>query len=188
MHGNQYPSLARTGGRSGCVLRGIDLFPILAQDVQVLLLPFASEPGPIKPVEVAAADPGRGLREVASYVAGLQPGGGTALYAALARADREIADQTARGREHVTAIILITDGRNTAAMSLADFRDQRAAMTTRRCTPRSRERCQAPVFPVLAGAADEPAMRELADLTGGSVRDARNADLGQVLRDLTAGH
>jgi Ca-activated chloride channel family protein len=171
--------------------------------VQVLLIPFATAPArtvrvevdathPVEvdathPVEVDATHPAVGLAALARAVARLEPGGGTAMYTALEKADDELTALIREGDERVTSIILITDGKNTTGADLPSFRRHRQQLRQERCGRRSGDRCQAPVFPVLVAGADPVEMGQLATLTGGEVHDARTVNLASVLRDLAAG-
>lgn len=138
-------------------------------------------------VEVDATHPATGLAALAGAVAKLEPGGDTAVYAALERADDELTALVREGDDQVTSIILITDGENTTGSDLTAFRRHRERLRQERCGQRSGDRCQAPVFPVLVAQADPVEMAQVATLTGGKVYDARTVDLAVVLRDLTAG-
>lgn len=155
--------------------------------VQVLLIPFSTAPAPTVRIEVDAARPAAGLAALAGVVAKLEPGGDTAIYAALERADDELTALVREGDDRVTSVILITDGENTTGSDLTAFRRHRETLRQERCGQRSGDRCQAPVFPVLVAEADPVEMAQVATLTGGKVHDARTVDLAVVLRDLAAG-
>lgn len=154
-------------------------------DVQVLLAPFATTPSKAQAIELNAANPDPGMALLARSIDRLEPGGNTALYAALQEVDEETARRARDGDTKVTSIILVTDGANTADTDLAAFRRHRATLQHRWCAGNPPEVCRVPVFPVLVGGVDPVEMRQLAATTGGRVMDARTTNLGPVLRDLT---
>jgi Ca-activated chloride channel family protein len=154
-------------------------------DVQILLIPFASVPARTQEIELNAADPDPGMASLAGSVDRLEPGGNTALYAAVEQADDEASARAGGGDLRTTSIIVITDGRNTGDTDLGAFERHRQILQQRWCARKDPGMCRVPVFPVLVGGADPAEMRRLAAATGGQVSDARTVNLGQVLRDLT---
>jgi Ca-activated chloride channel family protein len=156
------------------------------RDAEILVIPFSSKPAPTRQVTVRTAAPGDGLARLAAIVGKTHAQGGTGLYSALQQADEEIVKRNADGAEAVTSIILITDGKSTAGPGMAGFVRHRSDLEQTRCTPRNRELCHTPVYPILIGKAEMTQMQALAEATGGSVYNARQADLSLILQRLTA--
>ena len=90
-----------------------------------------------------------------SHADGLQANGGTAIYAALQRAQALARDELQREPGRYISIVLLSDGENTSGPGFAQFRQGQASGTAVR------------VFPVIFGEAPSDEMVELANLTGG---------------------
>jgi Ca-activated chloride channel family protein len=103
---------------------------------------------------------------------GLQASGGTAIYAALQRAQALARDELQREPGRYVSIVLLTDGENTTGPGFAEFSKTQAAGDAVR------------VFPVLFGEASSGEMAELANLTGGRVFDGRKASLALVFKEI----
>jgi Ca-activated chloride channel family protein len=140
---------------------------------QLTFIPFSSAPEP--PVDyVVTGDAVRA--KIRAFVDRLVPDGGTAIYSSLIDAYRRAAAEQLREPGRYYSIVLMTDGQNTAGASAGDFVDFYKALP-----PRAR---QIRTFTVLFGDASSAELQQIAELTGGKVFDARNADLGSVFKEI----
>ncbi|RYF71141.1 MAG: VWA domain-containing protein, partial [Comamonadaceae bacterium] len=118
------------------------------------------------------------LAEVRDYAESLQMNGGTALYDAVLRALSNMAAERVRNPGYQYSVVAFTDGENNKGRSLAQFKAAYAQLP---------EDVRAvPVFMVLFGEANEQALKELVQTTGGRVFDARKASLYSVFKDIRA--
>lgn len=139
----------------------------------------ASKPGATGAQLQAASDARRKvLGDVRDYAESLQMSGGTALYDAVLVALRTMASERVKNPGYQYSVVAFTDGENNKGLSLAEFKTAYARLP---------EDVRAvPVFMVLFGEANEQALRELVQTTGGRLFDARKASLYSVFRDIRA--
>ena len=118
------------------------------------------------------------LADVRESADRLQMKGGTALYDAVYDALKLMLDERNRSPGYQYSVVAFTDGESNQGRSLEAFKRDYAALP---------EDVKAiPVFWVLFGEANEAALRELAQLTGGQVFDARKRSLYSVFKDIRA--
>jgi Ca-activated chloride channel family protein len=126
------------------------------------------------PVEISfetqAIDAARS--QVIAYADGLRVRGGTAIYAALLRAQELARIEGQKDTGRLISIVLLTDGENNVGPDFKAFQQQLAGSTPAR------------VFPILFGEASPGDMAALAQLTGGRVFDGRRAALAQVFKEI----
>jgi len=139
---------------------------------RVLLLTFSdrvAEPLQVtfEPTTMAAA-----RQQVLNHANALQAAGGTAIYAALLRAQSLAREERRRDPGRYVSIVLLSDGENTAGPDFAAFRKAQTVAAAVR------------VFPVIFGEAPGEEMVELANLTGGRPFDARKASLALVFKEI----
>jgi Ca-activated chloride channel family protein len=134
---------------------------------EVILLPFSSRPAAPQRFTVDAADAQPSRDRLRAAVGRLSAGGDTAVYDSLTAAHREL--DGAEDRNRFTSIVLMTDGESNRGRVLADF--------TAQMRKRPADAEPVPVFPVLFGEAAEEQMRQIAEVTGGELWDARGGDL-----------
>ncbi len=159
---------------------------------KVWLQPFADAPYGRTAFELPAApSPARGVQEqadsdakqqvlarVRDYADDLQMKGGTALYDAVYLSLQQMLAERERNPRYQYSVVAFTDGENNKGRSLDQFKRDYAALP---------EDVRAiPVFWVLFGEANEAALKELAQLTGGQVFDARKRSLYSVFKDIRA--
>lgn len=109
---------------------------------------------------------------VTAYADALAIKGGTAIFAAVMRAQSEAAKERERDPGRYVSIVLLSDGENTSGPGLSALRTQLEGGTPAR------------VFPILFGDAKPEEMTALAELTGGRVFDGRKAALGAVFKEI----
>jgi Ca-activated chloride channel family protein len=118
------------------------------------------------------------LARVRDFADGLQMKGGTALYDAVYQSLQNMMTERNRHPKYQYSVVAFTDGENNKGRDLEQFKRDYAALP---------EDVKAiPVFWVLFGEANEAALKELAQLTGGQVFDARKRSLYSVFKDIRA--
>lgn len=103
------------------------------------------------------------LGNARQFAQGLTPGGGTAIYSALAEAYRNIALAQQQHPDRYYSVVLMTDGVNNNGMDFDSFRAFFAQL------PADTRKIK--TFPILFGDSDAQAMQQIADMTGGKVFD-----------------
>jgi Ca-activated chloride channel family protein len=111
-----------------------------------------------------------------AYIDGLRAAGGTAIYDAMYEALRLTGKEKAADPNRFYSVVLMTDGENNAGRDgnrfLSDF--HRLAEDTQKIK----------AFTVLLGEANPDQLKQLADLTGGQVFDARKAPLSKIFKQV----
>ncbi|ONI90001.1 hypothetical protein ALI22I_13910 [Saccharothrix sp. ALI-22-I] len=143
---------------------------------EVTMLPFNDVPGEPRTFTLPEGDPQAELAEIKAFAEGLQDGGGTAIYDSLSRAYEVMEPLVSADPDRFTSIVLMTDGENANGSGLSDFQSSfgRIPAPLR----------QIPVFTVLFGEGSSAELGQVATMTGGKVFDARNAELGEVFREI----
>ncbi|WP_327581015.1 VWA domain-containing protein [Nonomuraea sp. NBC_00507] len=137
----------------------------------VTMIPFSGHPDEPVPFTIPERDPEPVLAQIKAFAEDLDAGGGTAIYDSLSAAyDRPVTP----GRYN--SIVLMTDGENT------DGGDYAAFEARYRSLPEERRRT--PTFVVLFGESDVEEMRQVAQLTGGAVFDARSTSLSSAFKEI----
>ena len=118
------------------------------------------------------------LGQVRDYAEGLRMSGGTALYDAVLAALTHMNDERQREPSYQYSVVAFTDGEVNKGRSLEEFKTAYAQLP---------EDVRAiPVFMVLFGEANEQALKELVQITGGRLFDARKTSLYSVFKDIRA--
>ena len=118
------------------------------------------------------------LADVRDFAEGLQMKGGTALYDAVYESLQHMLAERNKNPKYQYSVVAFTDGENNKGRNLEQFKRAYATLP---------EDVKAiPVFWVLFGEANEAALKELAQLTGGQVFDARKRSLYSVFKDIRA--
>lgn len=138
-------------------------------DIHVVI-PFNSD---VIDVWNATGDAPQVLRNLLDRVTGLQPGGGTDMYAALIQAVDILSRHHSELGEYLPAIILMTDG-----LSKGSFDAFREAMQGSGLLK------TVPVYSIAFGDADPSQLQQVSDLTAGRYFDGRSGDLAQKFRDM----
>jgi Ca-activated chloride channel family protein len=155
------------------------------------LQPFAETPYGLKSFEVPAGAITKGVQEqadseakqkvladVRNFAELLQMSGGTALYDAVYDALGHMLQERQKNPKYQYSVVAFTDGENNNGRTIDAFKRDYAALP---------EDVRAiPVFWVLFGEANEAALKDLAQLTGGRVFDARKTPLYSVFKDIRA--
>jgi Ca-activated chloride channel homolog len=109
---------------------------------------------------------------VISFADGLRADGGTAIFAALLKAQELGAREQAQDANRVVSIVLLTDGENNVEPNLDGFRQRLAGKAPVR------------VFPIMFGEANPADMSTLAQFTGGRVFDGRTGRLAGLFKEI----
>ncbi|MFL1378514.1 substrate-binding domain-containing protein [Nocardiopsis protaetiae] len=160
-----------TGATGGSLSHQVQAFQ---EREEITLLPFSTEPHEPRTFVV---EPGRideSLREVADAIGELEARGDTATYDAVLEAYALVED--APEDDHLTSIVLMTDGEVTWGRGPAPFAQELGGLSPRAA--------RVPVFTVLFGEAGEDEMADLVELTGGRLFDAREQSLEEVFREI----
>ncbi len=139
-------------------------------------IPFDNQVYPAKTFTIN--DPGSqsaDMQAVRQYADSLQPLGSTGIYQALQAAYRMALEARHKDTDRFYSIVLMTDGENNAGLSEDGFAQFIAALA-----PQDRG---IKTFTVLFGEANQDAMKQLADITGGSTFDGRKS-LGQAFKTI----
>ncbi|KPM54725.1 von Willebrand factor A [Frankia sp. R43] len=144
---------------------------------KITLVPFDSGVNQIRDFAVTDPSPDSPeLKKLRRAVDGFNAGGDTAIYSALRAAYDRAAADLARDGSYYTSVVLLTDGENTAGASADDFLEHYRSLS-----PAARA---VPTFTVLFGDADPDALRQIADVTGGTVFDAGSTSLPDVFKEI----
>ena len=144
---------------------------------QLSFIRFSSSTYPPVDFTVEGTDTQTGAyARIRSFVDGLKPYGGTAIYSALIEAYRVTAKAQATDPSRYYSIVLMTDGENNAGPDAAAFKRFYNALPARARQIRT--------FTVLFGDASAQALTQIAELTGGKLFDARSASLSSVFKDI----
>ena len=119
---------------------------------------------------------GEDMQQIRNFVNGLNADGGTAIYTSLAEAYRQVQAAQAADPDHYYTIVLMSDGANTDGISPNDFRNFYNSL------PEDAQ--QVRTFTVLFGDADEDAMQEIADVTGGRMFDGTSESLSFIFKQI----
>ncbi|MDE3720135.1 VWA domain-containing protein [Nocardiopsis sp. N85] len=162
---------ALTGVDGGSLERRMQAFQ---EREEITLLPFSTEPGEPETFVVEPGSIDDSLRELSESVNALEAQGDTAAYDAVWAA-YELVEEAPKD-DHLTSIVLMTDGVVTSGMGPTPFTENLGTL--------SPEAARVPVFTVLFGESDEGEMARLSELTGGRVFDAREQSLEEVFREI----
>lgn len=155
------------------------------------LQPFAERPYGIVSFEVPGSKATKGVQEqsdseakqkvladVRQLADDLKMKGGTALYDAVFVSLEHMLAERDKNPKYQYSVVAFTDGENNNGRTLEQFKRDYAALP---------EDVRAiPVFLVLFGEANEAALKELVQVTGGKVFDARKTPLYSVFKDIRA--
>jgi len=119
---------------------------------------------------------GVAMAEIRHFVDGLQADGGTAIYTALTKAYDLAAEARLQDPERLYSVVLMSDGENTDGLSAPDFERYYLGLPAYAQGIRT--------FTVLFGDADEAAMTELANLTGGRMFDGTAESLSFIFKQI----
>jgi Ca-activated chloride channel family protein len=154
--------------------------------------PFADNPYDLQRFEIPAGAPAargvqviedsaakqKALAQVRAFAAGLNMRGGTALFDAVLKSLKNMADEKQRNPGYQYSVVAFTDGENNKGRTFEEFkRDYELLPEDARSIP---------VFMVLFGDANEKQLRELVKVTGGRLFDARKTPLYGVFKDIRA--
>lgn len=118
------------------------------------------------------------LADVRDMADRLQMKGGTALYDAVFVSLKHMLEERDAHPGYQYSVVAFTDGENNHGRDIEQFKRDYAALP---------EDVKAiPVFMVLFGEANEAALKELVQITGGRVFDARKTPLYSVFKDIRA--
>jgi Ca-activated chloride channel family protein len=118
------------------------------------------------------------LQRVRDAADELKMAGGTALYDSVLAGLQHMLEERKRNPEYQYSVVAFTDGKNNMGRKLEDFK---------RAYEQLPEDVRGiPVFMVLFGEAQEGELKELVNITGGRVFDARKTPLYAVFKDIRA--
>jgi len=141
----------------------------------VTLVLFSDHIIDVRTFTIDSADP-NSLAALRQYIDGLQAGGGTAIYDALARAYQIAGVARADDPNRFYSIVLMTDGENNAGRSAQDFLHGYGTLP-----PAARA---IKTFTVLFGEASPAELQQIAAVTGGRVFDSRNTALSTIFKEI----
>ncbi|WP_457334001.1 VWA domain-containing protein [Rhizobacter sp. P5_C2] len=154
--------------------------------------PFSDNPYDLQRFEIPAGAPAargvqviedsaakqKALAQVRAFAAGLNMRGGTALFDAVLKSLKNMADEKQRSPGYQYSVVAFTDGENNKGRTFEEFkRDYELLPEDARSIP---------VFMVLFGDANEKQLSELVKVTGGRLFDARKTPLYGVFKDIRA--
>ena len=119
---------------------------------------------------------GEDMQQIRDFVNGLHAYGGTAMYTSLAEAYRQVQAAQQADPDHYYTIVLMSDGANTDGIGPNEFRNFYNSL------PENAQ--QVRTFTVLFGDADEDAMQEIADVTGGRLFDGTSDSLSFIFKQI----
>jgi Ca-activated chloride channel homolog len=117
-----------------------------------------------------------GMQEIRDYTAGLEAGGGTAIYSALAQTLRDAFVAREQEPNRYYSIVLMSDGESNRGMSEQEFRRYFDGLPA--------EAKDVRVFTVVFGKADRNAMDRIAELTGGRSFDGTRDPLDVIFKQI----
>ncbi len=132
---------------------------------EVILLPFSTTPHAPQSFTVSTESPQASRDAIRAAINGLDTAGDTAVYDSLVTAYGLFGG----AEDRFLSIVLMTDGESNTGRGLGEFTSFLPS-----ASPPVR------VFPILFGEAAEQEMRQVAELTGGEVFDARQGDLSKA--------
>ncbi len=146
---------------------------------QVTILPFNHELVTTRDFLIGDTDAqGDDMQEVRNFVSSLNADGGTAIYSTLAEAYQMAAQAQQAEPDRYYSIVLMSDGDNTDGIRLRGFRDFYEELPA--------EAQEIRTFTVLFGNANEEAMEEVSELTGGRTFDGRTESLNEIFKQIRA--
>ena len=118
------------------------------------------------------------LAKVREFADQLNMTGGTALYDAVYDSLKHMLEEKKKNPKYQYSVVAFTDGDNNKGRSLEQFKRDYAALPE--------DVRGIPVFMVLFGEANDAALKDLVNITGGRVFDARKTPLYSVFKDIRA--
>lgn len=144
---------------------------------EVTIITFNGEVHPPRHFRIDNVDPqGPDMQRIREFVAGLEAGGGTAIYSALAEAYRQAAAAQAQEPDRYYSIVLMSDGISNTGMNAKQFND-----FYRGLSPTARG---IRTFTVIFGKADRPTMEQIAAVTGGRSFDGVKDPLDFIFKQI----
>jgi Ca-activated chloride channel family protein len=143
----------------------------------ITIVTFSSQVEAVQEFDINDVSPqSQDFIKLRAYVDGLQSGGATAIYDAMYQAFQLTGKKKAADPNRFYSVVLMTDGENNQGRDgnqfLGDFHK----------LPEDTQKIKA--FTVLLGEANPDQLKQLADLTGGQVFDARNAPLSRIFKQV----
>lgn len=143
----------------------------------VTIITFSSRVRDTSDFVIASAEADSpGMDRIRRHIAGLEANGGTAIYTALDHAYRLAGEAIRTEPDRFYSVVLMSDGVSNQGLDQDAFEKRFRAYA-----PALQ---QVKTFPVLFGEANERAMQQLAELTGGRVFDGRKESLSQVFKKI----
>jgi Ca-activated chloride channel homolog len=149
---------------------------------KIWLMPFSGSVGKPSAYVIPDAKDGKEkeavFASIREYAGGLQAEGGTALYDAIYQALRNMAAERSNTKDLTYSVVVFTDGERTEGMKLDAFLSRYEALDA--------AAKKIPVFLILFAEGDERALKQVAEVTGGKVFDARKQPLASVFKEIRA--
>ena len=144
---------------------------------RVTLIPFSSTVGDKHDLTIDGTTPNSaGLRDVRTYVDGLDTGGGTGIFSALQRAYQVVSDDATADHGYYVSVVLMTDGENNAGISADDFVSWYHALPEQVRTTKT--------FAIRFGEADPAKLQQITTATGGEMFDATDSSLQSAFKEI----
>jgi Ca-activated chloride channel family protein len=144
---------------------------------KVTMLTFNHQVQPAQDFVIDDTNPqGADMQRVRDFVAGLQAGGNTAIYSALAEAYRLGAEAQQKEPERYYSVVLMSDGASNSGLSAEQFNDLYGRLPAAAQGIRT--------FTVIFSQANEATMKRIADTTGGQVIDGTKDPLDFIFKQI----
>lgn len=144
---------------------------------QITIVTFNHQINDIREFTIDDTDAaGSDMEAIRQYVDSLRADGGTAIYSTLADTYARAARAKEQDRDRYYSIVLMSDGENTDGMGLREFERYFENLHENDQNIRT--------FTITFGDADEDAMQEIADVTGGRMFDSTEESLSSIFKTI----
>ena len=144
---------------------------------EVTIISFNDQVQPARDFRIDDTDPqGADMQAIRTFTDGLQAGGHTAIYSALAEAYRLAADAQAREPDRYYSVVLMSDGASNSGSSAEEFRTFFDSLPPAARGIRT--------FTVVFGQADRATMEGIATTTGGRSFDGTKDPLDFIFKQI----
>jgi Ca-activated chloride channel family protein len=144
---------------------------------EVTLLTFNSTVDQPQTFTIDDANPNSAsMRQIRDAVDGMEAGGGTAIYSALAQAYDIVQNEQASDPNRLWSIVLMTDGENNDGIGADTWRAEYSSLP--------QQVHDVHTYPILFGDSNKDDMQQIADTTGGRLFDAQSSDLETIFKQI----
>ena len=144
---------------------------------EVTILSFNDQVQPARDFRIDDTNPeGPDMQAIRTFAVGLEAGGRTAIYSALAEAYRLLADAQAKEPDRYYSVVLMSDGASNSGISAEDFSSFFDSLPPTARGVRT--------FTVVFGQADRKTMERIANTTGGRSFDGTKDPLDFIFKQI----